>query len=44
MLFAIVDGFLMHASMDVAFCPPDELPDRAWKIAADRLLVDPTGA
>lgn len=42
MLFAIVDGFLMHASMDVAFCPPDELADRAWKIAADRLLLHPT--
>jgi AcrR family transcriptional regulator len=41
MLFAIVDGFLMHAAMDVAFCPPAELPDRAWKIAADRLLALP---
>jgi AcrR family transcriptional regulator len=41
MLFAIVDGFLMHAAMDVAFCPPEELPDRAWKIAADRLLLNP---
>jgi len=39
MLFAIVDGFLMHAAMDVAFCPPSELADRAWKIAADRLIV-----
>ncbi len=42
MLFAIVDGFLMHAAMDVAFCPPQELADRAWRIAADRLLITPS--
>jgi AcrR family transcriptional regulator len=37
-VFAVVDGFLMHAAMDVAFCPPDELPDRAWRAVADRLV------
>jgi AcrR family transcriptional regulator len=41
-VFALVDGFLMHAAMDVAFCPPDEIADRAWRIVADRLLADPT--
>jgi AcrR family transcriptional regulator len=39
MLFAIVDGFLMHAAMDVAFCPPAELVDRVWRVVADRLLA-----
>jgi AcrR family transcriptional regulator len=39
MLFAVVDGFLMHAAMDVAFCPPVELADRTWRVIADRLLV-----
>jgi AcrR family transcriptional regulator len=38
-LFAVVDGFLMHAAMDTAFCPPDALADRAWQLVADRLLV-----
>jgi AcrR family transcriptional regulator len=37
-IFAVVDGFLMHAAMDVAFCPPAELADRAWHLAASRLL------
>ncbi len=40
-LFAVVDGFLMHAAMDVAFCPPAELADRAWHLAASRLLRTP---
>jgi AcrR family transcriptional regulator len=40
-LFAVVDGFLMHAAMDVAFCPPAELPDRAWQLAASRLFRTP---
>lgn len=41
MLFAIVDGLLMHAAMDVAFCAPEELADRAWRVVADRLLPRP---
>jgi AcrR family transcriptional regulator len=40
-LFAVVDGFLMHAAMDVIFCPPAELPDRVWAIVAHRLLRRP---
>ena len=39
-VFALVDGFLMHAAMDVSFCPPAELADRAWSVVADRLLLD----
>jgi AcrR family transcriptional regulator len=38
-VFAVVDGFLMHAAMDVAFCVPEEIADRAWRVVADRLLV-----
>lgn len=41
-LFAVVDGFLMHAAMDVAFCPPEELADRAWHLAAARLFRSPS--
>ena len=37
-VFAVVDGFLMHAAMDAAFCPPNELPDRVWKVVSERLL------
>lgn len=40
-LFAVVDGCLMHAAMDVAFCASDELSDRAWSIVAQRLLAQP---
>ena len=36
-IFAVVDGFLMHAAMDVAFCPPAELADRAWHLVSSRL-------
>jgi len=36
-IFAVVDGFLLHAAMDPAFCPADELADRAWELVADRL-------
>src|SRR5437899_6250549 len=36
-IFAVVDGFLLHAAMDPAFCPTDELADRAWELVADRL-------
>lgn len=36
-IFAVVDGFLMHAAMDVAFCPPTELADRAWHLVSSRL-------
>ena len=42
-VFAVVDGFVMHAAMDAAFCPPDELADRAWRIVSDR-LVRPAGS
>jgi AcrR family transcriptional regulator len=42
MLFALVDGFLMHAAMDAAFCPPEELADRAWLVVAERLLLRPS--
>jgi AcrR family transcriptional regulator len=43
-LFALVDGFLMHAAMDVSFCPPDELSDRVWRVVSDRLLRTPDPA
>lgn len=36
-VFAVVDGSLLHAAMDLAFCPPKELADRTWKVVADRL-------
>jgi len=36
-LFAMIDGMLMYAAMDGAFCPPTELADRVWTIIADRL-------
>ncbi len=36
-VFATVDGFLMHAAMDPAFCPADALADRAWDAVAHRL-------
>jgi AcrR family transcriptional regulator len=42
MLFAVVDGFLMHAAMDVAFCEPEELADRVWLVIAQRLLLRPS--
>jgi AcrR family transcriptional regulator len=38
-LFATVDGFLMHAAMDVVFCPPEALADRVWAVVADRLVT-----
>jgi AcrR family transcriptional regulator len=41
-LFAIVDGFLMHAAMDVVFCLPEELADRVWAVVAHRLVARPT--
>jgi hypothetical protein len=41
MLFAVIDGLLMHAAIDVAFCPPAELADRVWQVVADRLLLAP---
>lgn len=40
-VFAVVDGFLMHAAMDVTFCPSEELADRAWRVVAERLLQRP---
>ena len=40
-LFAVVDGMLMHAAMDVAFCAPEQLADRAWAVVSDRLLRRP---
>ena len=39
MVFAVVDGFLLHAAMDVVFSPPDELADRVWRVIGDRLLT-----
>ena len=38
MVFAVVDGFLLHAAMDVIFSPPGELADRVWRVIGDRLL------
>ncbi len=40
-VFAVVDGFLMHAAMDGTFCRPPELADRAWRVVSDRLLRQP---
>ncbi len=40
-VFAVVDGFLMYAAMDVVFCPADELAGRVWTVVADRLLAQP---
>ncbi len=37
LLFAMVDGLLMHAALDPEFCPPGELADRAWGLVAHRL-------
>ncbi len=41
LVFAIVDGLVMHAAMDPLFCPPDALADRAWELVAHRLGVIP---
>jgi AcrR family transcriptional regulator len=38
-LFGTVDGLLMHAALDPAFCTPDALADRLWQVVADRLGV-----
>jgi len=42
-VFAIIDGLLLHAAMDPAFCPAAELADRAWGIIADRLGAEGPG-
>jgi len=39
MLFAMVDGLLMHSALDPEFCPPAELADRAWSVVAHRLTA-----
>jgi AcrR family transcriptional regulator len=36
-LFGTVDGLLMHAALDPAFCPAEALADRIWQVVADRL-------
>ena len=41
MLFAVVDGFLMHAAMDVRSARPASWPIGLWQVVADRLLVRP---
>ena len=41
-LFATIDGMLMYAAMDSTYCPPTELADRVWAIAADRLGATPS--
>jgi AcrR family transcriptional regulator len=38
-MFAIVDGFLLHAALEPSFCPPDVLPDLVWRAIAERLGV-----
>lgn len=38
-VFAIVDGLLLHAAMDETFCPAEELGNRAWDVVAQRLGV-----
>jgi len=42
-VLAIIDGLLLHAAMDPAFCPTEELADRAWDIIADRLGAQGSG-
>jgi AcrR family transcriptional regulator len=37
LLFAMVDGLLMHSALDPEFCPPGELADRAWNVVMHRL-------
>ena len=41
-VFAIVDGMLMHAAMDSAFSPPEELADRTWSVVAGHLGLTPS--
>lgn len=41
MVFAMVDGLLMHTAMDPEFCPAGELGDRAWSLVAHRLGATP---
>ncbi len=38
-IFAAVDGMMMHAAMDAGFGSPDALADLAWRVVADRLSV-----
>jgi AcrR family transcriptional regulator len=37
LVFAVVDGVLMHAAMDPTFCPAETLADVAWDLVARRL-------
>ena len=41
-LFATIDGFVMHAAMDPAFHPHDSLADHVWTIVVQRLAVAAT--
>ena len=36
-LFATIDGMLMHSAMDPDYCPREELADRIWEVVATRL-------
>ncbi len=40
-IFAMVDGFLMHAAMDPEFSPAGELADRVWNLIVTRLEAAP---
>lgn len=41
-IFATIDGMLMYAAMDTAYCPPTELADLVWTVIADRLGATPS--
>jgi AcrR family transcriptional regulator len=41
-VFATVDGFLLHATMDASFCPSDRLADHVWAVVRDRLCAGPS--
>ncbi len=39
LMFATIDGLVMHAAMDAVFHPRADLPDHVWRVVADRLGV-----
>ena len=41
-VYASVDGVIMHAALDASLAAPETLPDLAWALVADRLGVPPT--
>lgn len=43
LLFATIDGLVMHAAMDPAFHPHDRLADLVWTVVADRLDATAAG-